>query len=67
MTTFTRVPKKPGSTQQTINVERNGEPFGQLWTWPNTRTERHPWHVKLLEGNHRTFDTLAKAKAYASA
>ena len=64
MTTFIKVAKKPGSSQQTINVERNGEPFGQMWTWPNTATERHPWHALPLNGNHETFDTLKQAKTY---
>lgn len=36
-----------GSTQKVINVNRNGQPFAQLWTWPNTATETHPWHAKL--------------------
>jgi len=63
-TTFIEVPKKPGSSQHTINVERDGKPFGQIWTWPNTATEHHLWHVKPLNGNHETFDNLKDAKTH---
>lgn len=67
MITFLKVAKKPGSSQQTINVERNGKPFGQLWTWPNTKTEWHPWHAKPLNGDHKTFDNLKDAKTHMEA
>ena len=63
-TSFTNVITKPGSTQQTVNVSRDGEPFGQLWTWANTRTELHPWHAQPLDGLHKLFNSLPLAKEY---
>jgi len=66
-TTFIKAVKRPGLTQKTINVERNGKPFGQLWTWPNTKTEKHPWHAKPLNGKHETFGTLREAKNHMKA
>jgi hypothetical protein len=62
MTTFTKVFTAPTTSTKTVNVSRNGEPFGQLWTWKNTRTEQHPWHAKPLNGEHEVFKTLAEAK-----
>jgi len=38
-----------------INVSRYGNPFGCMWTWKNTKTEQHPWHVKTLNGKHACF------------
>lgn len=61
---FSKVIKRSGSTQKTVNVSLNGQPFGQLWAWNNTRTERHPWHAKPLNGEHATFETLAAAKSH---
>jgi|14_taG_2_1085336.scaffolds.fasta_scaffold97039_2 hypothetical protein len=58
--TFLRV--KPIGRKITVNVSRNGEPFGQLWTWSNTRTERHPWHSKPLDGEHKTHKTQKAAR-----
>lgn len=38
-----------------INVDRNGRPFGQLWTYRNTAEEFHPWHAKTLAGAYQVF------------
>lgn len=74
--TYTTRPRKHGSTQTTIDVERDGKPFGQLWTWPNTKTDTHPWHSKPLNGEHEAFyaptgkpkaAALALAKEYMEA
>jgi hypothetical protein len=56
------VAKGQRSSQVTVNVELNGAPFGQLWTWPNTRTEFHLWHSKPLDGDHKLHNTLREAK-----
>ncbi len=62
MLTFTRVSKTE------INVDRGHVPFGQIWTFPRTRGEYHPWHAKPLNGEHRTFNRstigLEAAKYY---
>ena len=63
MTTFTKVITGHRSSK-TVNVSRGGEPFGQIWTWANTRTESHPWHAKPLNGTHEVFDTLPEAKEH---
>lgn len=70
--TFRIQKKRPGTTQMVVNVERDGQPFGQLWTWPTTATETHPWHAKPLTGEHKTFDKggeggIKAAKAYMEA
>lgn len=41
--------------KKTINVSRWGLPFGCMWTWKDTKTEQHPWHVKTLNGNSTHF------------
>lgn len=42
------------TNQRTINVERNGRPFGQLWTF-EAKGETHPWHAKTLAGDYHAF------------
>jgi len=65
--------KKPNGGLKNLvryNVERiNGQPFGQIWTWKNTKDTWHPWHAKPLNGEHKTFFgdknvDLRHAKAY---
>lgn len=51
-TTFSKIQKKPGSTKLSIEVSRDGKPFGLIWSWPDTRTECHPWHAKTVAGAH---------------
>lgn len=41
------------SFRMAINIEKDGEPFGQLWTWKDTKSEKHPWHVRLLNGQYK--------------
>jgi hypothetical protein len=71
--TFTKREVRRGSSQIVIDVERNGVPFGQLWTFKNTRTTWHPWHAKPLNGEHKAFykgetgRDLVAAKAYMEA
>lgn len=52
---FSKVLTTRGSRMREINVSRNGRPFGKMWTWPNTRTEWHPWHAQPLNGEHKVF------------
>lgn len=72
--TFTPILTRKGSSQRTINVDLNGVPFGQLWTFRNTKDTWHPWHAKPLTGEHQAFYNAAmsggdlfKAKAYMNA
>jgi hypothetical protein len=78
MLTYTKQKTKPGSTQQVINVDRDGKPFGQIWTFRDTKDTWHPWHAKPLNGQHVTFTkgrlgegdqpgSLQAAKAYMEA
>ncbi len=53
--TFTKKPKVRGDSQIAYNVTREGHPFGQLWTWPNTRSEWDPWHAQTLTGEYKAF------------
>ena len=73
-TTFTRSTSKRGSSRQYINIMRDNAPLGQIWTYPDTGKEQHPWTVKLLgedkpkffwpEGGYSKADTLAIVKEW---
>lgn len=63
-TTFTLVPKLRGSTMLTINVDRNGKPFGQIWTF-RERGCKCKVNVKLLDGRDAKLDTIEQAKRFA--
>jgi hypothetical protein len=42
-----------GSNNKTfINVSKDNEPYGQIYTWQNTKTDQHPWHGKKTTGEH---------------
>lgn len=60
-TTFSAAVRNPGSKQVQWNVDRDGKPFGAIWTFKVPR-ERHPFHTKPLNGHHRCWYTLAAAK-----
>jgi hypothetical protein len=53
-----------GSNQTKINVDLNGRPFAQLWTY-TAKGESHPWHAKVTKtGRYRAFEgKRAKARA----
>lgn len=55
--TFTYHPQvsNSGSNMLTQNVDLNGKPYAQIWTFKNTKTEQHPWHVKKLSGDYASF------------
>lgn len=50
-----KLPAK-GENNREINVEVDGEPFGQLYTF-SAQHEQHPWHAKLLNGEYAQFWT----------
>jgi hypothetical protein len=50
--TITRV-KHKGSNQVAFNVDLDGRPFGQIWTF-HAKGEVHPYHVKTLAGFYAT-------------
>lgn len=60
-TTFQTATKNAGSKQTTINVDRDGKPFGQLWTFTN-KGEVHGWHAKTLDGAYAYFDESPNKK-----
>jgi hypothetical protein len=42
-----------GSNNKTfINVSKDNEPYGQIYTWQNTKTDQHPWHGLTTTGKH---------------
>lgn len=47
--TITGPIKNKGSNMITFNVDLNGVPFGQIWTF-KAKGERHGYHVKTLAG-----------------
>ena len=66
-TTFHPVAPLKGIDTKTINVSRDDKPFGQMWTFTNTKDEEHPWHVSPLNGEHKVFwgkGGLQAAKEY---
>ena len=65
--TFTKVRRNIGSSCTQVNVDKDGRPFGALWTFRNTKTEWHPWHAQALNGEHRTFPEYQQAVAYIMA
>ena len=55
MTTFQTAKKNAGSNSSIINVDRDGKPFGQVWTF-TTKGEVHGFHAKTLAGAYKYFD-----------
>lgn len=58
--TITKV-KHSGSNAINFNVDLNGVPFGQIWTF-KAKGEWHPYHVKTLAGYYATFNTYKAAE-----
>lgn len=52
-----------GSNAVRWNVDLNGVPFGQIWTF-KARGEVHPFHVKTLAGAYAAFDTYKAAETF---
>jgi hypothetical protein len=46
--TITKAPKVSGSNAIRWNVDLDGRPFGQIWTFKNTKTDTHRFHVATL-------------------
>lgn len=49
--TFIAQEQRKGSSRIVYNVNVNGRPFGQVWTF-KVPGETHPWHVGELNGFH---------------
>lgn len=60
--TVTKKAKVKGSNRIAYDVDLNGVPFGQIWTF-KAAGEVHPFHVKTLAGAYGTFKTYAEAEA----
>ena len=52
-TTFTKQANIRGSKAINWNVDRDGEPFGAIWTYKKTRTETFMFHAKAQCGSFR--------------
>lgn len=69
--TFSDKITTPGSSVIAINVDRNGQPFGRLWTFKKKPGYFHPWHAQAIGGEHRAFypedGGLKAAKDYLTA
>ena len=63
-TTFTPVKRLRGSNIIEINVDRDGVPFGQIWTFLKTGHTSSMVHAQPLTGKAVAFDTIAEAKQY---
>lgn len=62
--TITKVAPPKGSNQTRWNVDLEGIPFGAMWTFRNTKTEKHGFHAKPLNGMHKIFTTYQDAETY---
>lgn len=60
--TITKVSYK-GSNRIAYNVDRNGVPFGQIWTF-KASGEVHPFHVKTLAGAYAYFPKYDEAERF---
>jgi hypothetical protein len=61
--TITKVIVK-GSNRIAWNVDKNGIPFGQIWTFRNTDTETHLFHAKDKFDVYAAFKTYAEAETF---
>ena len=43
---------KDSNKKTFINVSKDNEPYGQIYTWQNTKTDQHPWHGLTTTGKH---------------
>lgn len=56
--------EKAGSEALVWNVDKNGNPFGQIWTFPKAKGFVFNYHAKPLAGEYQAFKSFAEAKAY---
>lgn len=61
--TITKQPKLKGSTRVVYNVDLNGVPFGQIWTY-KFPGEVHVWHAAKATGEMvgNGYDTYKEAE-----
>lgn len=65
ITDFSKANKHKGSSRTFWNVERNGVPFGQIWTWKVPADEVHPYHAKTADdASYGEFETLVDAQLF---
>lgn len=61
--TITGPIKNKGSNAVEYNVDKNGVPFGKVWTF-KARGEVHPFHAKTLAGAYANFPTYDEAETF---
>lgn len=61
--TLTKVAAVKGSNRVAYNVDCDGKPFGQIWTF-KAKGEVHKFHAKALSGEYEAFDTKADAEKF---
>lgn len=52
-----------GSNRIAYNVDLNGRPFGQIWTF-KANNEKHGYHVKTLAGVYKLYSTYDEAEHF---
>lgn len=62
--TITKVPAIKGGSQISWNVDLNGVPFGQIWTFKAFPGEVHCYHAKTLAGAYADFATYKAAETF---
>lgn len=56
--------EKAGENALVWNIDRNGHPFGQIWTFPKAKGFVFNFHAKPLAGEYQSFKTFTEAKNY---
>jgi hypothetical protein len=64
MKTVSKAIRHQGSNATRWNIESDGRPYGQIWTF-HAAGEVHPYHMQLLNGFYAQFDSLESAITFA--
>lgn len=62
--TITKVNPAKGGSQIRWNVELDGKPFGQIWTFKKKAGFKFMFHAKSLAGEYGEFETYAEAERF---
>lgn len=61
---ITMKPAVKGSRMHQWNVDKDGRPYGAIWTFHKSPGYCWKYNARLLSGQWASFDTLAEAKAF---
>jgi hypothetical protein len=61
---ITKIAAVKGASQITWNVDKNGRPYGQIWTFNRQKGFRFHYTAKLLSGQVEFFNTYKEAENF---